>query len=255
MPWSMANENFALAYAPPRALERNFVAQLAFVALLLLVFVGLQPFSPPPGVASFGGAAQTAQGDSLRQVLYLSVFAVIVLCAIQRRGVGAISAVPVTLALLLAWCCASSLWAAEPGVALRRAGLEVVIVLSALLSVETIGAERAFFWWRVMLALILLVNFASIPFIPAARHLAGEVDAALVGNWRGLYGHKNVAGSVCAMTVILFLFTKTGWRNIVGIAIAIAALVFLFFTHSKSSEGFLVIALLAGLAYRIGWRD
>src|SRR6201999_2885222 len=35
----------------------------------------------------------------------------------------------------------------------------------------------------------------------------------------------------------------------------IAALFFLFFPHSKSSEGFLVIALLAGLAYRIGWRD
>ena len=26
-------------------------------------------------------------------------------------------------------------------------------------------------------------------------------------------------------------------------------------THSKSSAGFLVIALVAGLLYRIGWRD
>src|ERR1700744_5392862 len=255
MPWSMANENFALAYAPPRALERNFVAQLAFVALLLLVFVGLQPFSPPPGVASFGGAAQTAQGDSLRQVLYLSVFAVIVLCAIQRRGVGAISAVPVTLALLLAWCCASSLWAAEPGVALRRAGLEVVIVLSALLSVETIGAERAFFWWRVMLALILLVNFASIPFVPAAKHLAGEVDAALVGNWRGLYGHKNIAGAVSALTALTFLFSRNGWRNWLGIVVAIVAFVFLVMTRSKTSLGLLPLAIAAGFLYRFGWRD
>jgi O-antigen ligase len=130
-----------------------------------------------------------------------------------------------------------------------------VIVASLLFSVETVGAQRAFTIWRWLLAVVLLVNFLSIPLIPAARHVAGEADPALVGNWRGLYGHKNVAGSVCAMTAILFLFTKTGWRNFIGITIAIAACVFLFFTHSKSSEGFLVIALLAGLAYRIGWRD
>jgi len=251
----MANENFALSYAPPRALERNFVAQLAFVALLLLVFVGLQPFSPPPGVSTFGGAAQTAQGDSLRQVLYLSVFAVIVLCAIQRRGLGAIQAIPITLGLLLAWCCASALWAAEPGVALRRAGLEVVIVLSALLSVETIGSERAFFWWRVMLALILVVNFASIPFIPTARHLAGEVDGALVGNWRGLYGHKNIAGAISAITALTFLFSRNGWRNWLGIVIAIAAIVFLVMTRSKTSLGLLPLAIAAGILYRFGWRD
>ena len=76
-----------------------------------------------------------------------------------------------------------------------------------------------------------------------------------MGNWRGLYGHKNIAGAVCAITIILFLFTKNGWKNWIGIAIAAAAAVFLFFTHSKSSAGFLPVALLAGLIYRLGWRD
>src|SRR5205823_4035486 len=118
------------------------------------------------------------------------------LCAIQRRGFGALSAIPLAVALLLIWCLLSSLWAAEPGIALRRAGLEVILVLSVLLSVDTIGAERAFRLWRIVLAIILAVNWISIPLIAAAKHLPGEVDAALVGNWRGLYGHKNIAGAV-----------------------------------------------------------
>jgi O-antigen ligase len=88
-----------------------------------------------------------------------------------------------------------------------------------------------------------------------ARHLAGETDPALVGNWRGLYGHKNIAGAVCAITAILFLFTRTGWKNLIGIGIAAAAVFFLVMTRSKTSMGLLPVALLAGLFYRLGWRD
>jgi exopolysaccharide production protein ExoQ len=250
----MANE-YALAYSPPQAIGRSLMPSLAFIALLLLIFAGLDAFSPPPLVIVFAGVREASQGDVLRQIAYLGVAAVIGLGAMQRYGFGALRVMPFSLGLLLAWCLASAFWTPEPDLVLRRAGLEVVIVASLLFSVETVGAQRAFTIWRWLLAVVLLVNFLSIPLIPAARHVAGEADPALVGNWRGLYGHKNVAGSVCAMTAILFLFTKTGWRNFIGITIAIAACVFLFFTHSKSSEGFLVIALLAGLAYRIGWRD
>jgi len=118
-----------------------------------------------------------------------------------------------------------------------------------------LGAHKAFTLWRWLLAAILLVNFLSIPLLPIARHPAGELDPVLVGNWRGLYGHKNVAGAVCAMTAILFLFSKNGWRNVIGIAIAAAACLFLVMTHSKSSAGFFVIALMGGILYRAGWRD
>jgi len=250
----MANE-YALAYAAPLAVERSLLPVLAFLALLLLIFVGLDAFSPPPLVAQFGGVQEASRGDVVRQIAYLGVAGMIALAAIQRFGLGALRALPFSMALLLAWCLASALWAPEPHVVLRRAGLEVVVVVSLMLSVETIGAARAFTLWRWLLAAVLLVNFLSIPLIPAARHAAGEIDPALVGNWRGLYGHKNIAGAVCAITAILFLFSKTGWRNWIGIAIAAASCAFLAMTHSKSSAGFLVIALMAGLLYRLGWRD
>jgi hypothetical protein len=175
--------------------------------------------------------------------------------ALQRFGFGALKAIPASMALLLFWCLLSAFWAPESGIVLRRAGLEIIVVASLMLGVASVGPERAFTLWRWLLAFVLLVNFVSIPLIGAARHAAGEIDPALVGNWRGLYGHKNIAGAVCAITVILFLFTRNGWKNWMGIAIALAACVFLYFTHSKSSAGFLPIALFCGVMYRIGWRD
>ncbi len=252
----MVSESFGLSFNAPQRVERIILPSIAFFVLLLLIFVGLEPFTPPASVVAFGGVAEASGGDMLRQIVYLSVFATILACAIQRRGILALRAIPLTMGLLLLWCVASSLWAAEPGVALRRAGLEVIVCLSLLLSVDTIGAERAFRYWRIALLLILVVNFASIPLIAAARHLPAETsDPALVGNWRGLFGHKNIAGAVCAMTALLFLFSRNGRYNWMGIAVAIAALVFLYFTRSKSSLGFLIPALAAGGAYWLCWRD
>jgi O-antigen ligase len=250
----MANE-FALTYAPPRDTTRALFATGVYLALLLLIFVGLDAFSPPPLVSHFGGVQEASKGDLLRQVCYLGVGALAVAAGLQRHGLGALRAIPPSMALLLAWCMASALWAPEPNVVIRRAGLEVVIVVSVLLSVAAVGPKKAFLWWRWLMAVVLLVNFISIPLVPVARHLAGETDPALVGNWRGLYGHKNIAGAVCAITAILFLFTRTGWKNLIGIGIAAAAVFFLVMTRSKTSMGLLPVALLAGLFYRLGWRD
>jgi len=248
----MANE-YVLSY--PKFAERRLLPALSFIGLLLLIYVGLDAFSPPPDVTRFGGVQEASHGDVLRQLCYLTVAVLIGVTALQRYGLDAIRIVPFSMIVLLAWCVASALWAPETSIVLRRAGLEVVVVISLFLSVEILGAERAFLIWRWLLAAILLVNFLSIPIIPAARHGAGEIDAALVGDWRGLYGHKNTAGAVCALTAIVFLFSRNGQRNWVGILIALASCVFLAMTHSKSSAGFLVIASSCGLIYRLAWRD
>jgi len=258
----MANSEFAAdirtapGYAGAPTTNRLGLAAIAFTALLLLIFVGFDAFQPPVNVSAYGGVKEASQGDMLRQTSYLLVFGLVLLAAWQHRGFGAIRAIPLSVMALLGWCLASALWAAEPNVVFRRAGLEIVIVSSLFLGIDALGAERAFGIWRWLLAAVLLIGFVSVPLIPAARHLAGETsDAALVGNWRGLYGHKNIAGAVCAMTAIVFLFSKTGWRNCIGIAIAIAACIFLAMTRSKTSLGLLPPALVAGLLYRFGWRD
>lgn len=246
-------------YAPGTAAhlsaERSLLATLAYIAFLLLIFVGLDAFSPPAAVSRFGGVQEASRGDMFRQLCFLATAGFIVFTAYRRFGLGLLRALPVSMMLLLGWCLASALWSPDSSVVVRRAGLQVIIVCSALLSVETVGPRRAFEIWRIILAIVLVVNLVSIPLIGTARHGAEEIDTALIGNWRGLYGHKNIAGAVAALTIIMFLFTKTGWRNWIGITVALAAAFFLMMTRSKSSMGFLVLALLAGLFYHLSWRD
>ena len=253
----MVNEG--LAIAANRARQASWIDEAVLLAFLLLAFVGLSPFAPPPpAVAAFGEVGTTGAGDLARQLCYLAVFAAIVIGAVRTFGTAAFSFVPILLVLLLAWCLLSTVWSGEPGVTLRRGGLAVVLVISAMLSVETVGTERTLVLWRWVLAAVLVVNIASIHFIPQAVHLAGETDANLVGDWRGLYGHKNIAGSVGAMTAIIFLFTPRATpsmlRKLLDVAIAIAAVGFTVMTRSKSSLGLLAIALVLGIVYRIAWK-
>lgn len=246
----MANDN----QAPPR--KHAWIDEAVLFAFLALAFIGLTPFHPPPVAALGGVPVETGAGDLLRQLCYLAVFMAIVLGALRQRGMAAMGSLPLLLLLLLAWCIASALWSPEPGVTTRRAGLAFVLVISAMLGVETAGTENTVSMWRWLLFAILIVNIVSIRYIPQAVHLAGEADPKLVGDWRGLYGHKNIAGSVGAMTAILFLFapSKKTWHKLLDIAIVALAVFFTVMTRSKTSLGLLGIAVLVGGIYRIAWK-
>jgi O-antigen ligase len=100
-----------------------------------------------------------------------------------------------------------------------------------------------------------VVNWISIPLIAAAKHLPGEIDPGLIGDWRGLYNQKNVTGAVCTITVILFLFTRNGKYNWIGWLVSLFAIGFLVMTQSKTSIALLPVALIAGISYRIAWRN
>lgn len=231
------------------------VAEFAFLAFLLLVFIGLSPFAiRDPAALAAGQASDAGAGDLVREIAYVSVFALIVLAALGTRGIGALRALPVLMALLLAWCIASAAWSLEPDVTLRRAVLASLIVLSAMMSLAAIGAPRALALWRGVLAFVLVVNWLSIPLVAQSVHLPGEVDPGLVGDWRGLYFHKNIAGSVSAITAIVFFFQAWSTKRVVPALLSAAAIGFTVMTRSKSSLALLPVALAAGTIYRVAWR-
>lgn len=247
----MAND----VLASPATRASSWVEEAVFVAFLLLAFVGLSPFAPPPP-AQLGAVAATGAGDVLRQACYLLVLAAVMAAAWRRFGTQAFAPVPVLLAALGVWCLLSAAWSGEPAITVRRAGLAAVLVVCAFLNVEAVGVRRSLVLWRWILLAVLIVNFVGVRFIPAAVHLPGEADPQLVGDWRGLYGHKNIAGAVGAMTALLFAFSPAADRSqkLLDIAVAVAAIVFTVMTHSKSSLGLLAIAALMGVLYRLAWR-
>jgi O-antigen ligase len=139
-------------------------------------------------------------------------------------------------------------------ITIRRVGLEVVVVLSVMLSVNNLGADRSFRILRLILALVLVVNWISIPIIPQAVHLPNETDPSIVGDWRGLYFHKNITGAVCALSAIVFLYNAIRDKSRTDWLLLIATLGFLAMTRSKSSMGLLPLGVGAGAIYYWAWR-
>jgi O-antigen ligase len=252
----MAHESLSAAPAGSRAGVEPRILEALFVALLLLAFVGMQPFAVrnPATDLQTGPYQMTGSGDAIRQIVYLLVFATVVMLAFLRRGFALIAVVPPLLLALLGWCLLSSLWAAAPDVAMRRAALAIVVAISTVLCVDALGTERSLRLWWFVLAGVLAVNWLSIAFVPQAVHLPGEQDPGLVGNWRGLYFHKNIAGAVSAISAIVFFFSWLRRQRWIDVALCAAAVGFVVMTRSKSSLGLMPLAVLAGLTYRYAWR-
>lgn len=247
----MVNDGLALSHPATRSWLPSWVAEAGFVVFILLIFVGLSPFAV---VVPNAVTKATGQGDALRQLSYLFAFGLVAVAAYERRALNALSAVPISIALLLAWCFVSAAWAHEPSVTMRRTILEAIVVLSVMFSVDTIGAERALRLWSYVLVLILVINWISIPLVPQAVHLASEGKPQLVGDWRGLYQQKNTAGAVSAVTALIFLYYFLRQRNWIDLAVLLAALGFLAMTRSKTSIGLLPVAMVSAAAYRLAWR-
>jgi exopolysaccharide production protein ExoQ len=245
----MAIESAPTSRTQPRG-PADLFAEISFVAFLLLIFVGLKPFAiRDMSVLPLGDSGNGA-GDAWRQVCFLGTFTAIAFCAWRRDGARVFSAVPPLLAILLLWCLASGLWAQTPAIAIRRAGLETVIAISAMLSVQMLGVERALTLLRSVLGCVLVVNFVSIAVVHQAIHLSDESDKQLIGNWRGLYFHKNIAGAVTALTAVLFIFRAIETRRIAHWLLFAAAVFFTIMTRSKTSLGLLPIALLSAIIFR-----
>jgi exopolysaccharide production protein ExoQ len=252
---AMTADNQIMRATPQRGVA-SWVAEAAFVALLLLIFVSLQPFAERDTVnTAVGAGTAESAGSTLRQICYLLTFGVLVTAAVMKSGIRAANAVPVLFAVLLVWCAMTSYWATEPSVSFRRAILEIIVVLSALLGVEAVGPERALKLFAYVLMAILVVNWISIPLVAQAVHQPNDIEPAIIGDWRGVFFHKNIAGAVCAISIMVFLYyaiTEKKWL-LYGALIA-ASFGFLLMTRSKSSLGLLPVALAAGGIYRLAWQ-
>ena len=251
----MVDDSATLGARPARFTAIPRLAEIAYFAFLLLIFVGLQPFAIRDDTALTGAQAATGAGDALRQLAFASIFGTIVFASVREKGYRAFAALPPVLALLLLWCLISSVWSPEPGISFRRAVLEAVIVLSAMMSASALGRARSFEILGLVLAGVLVVNWCSIFVIHQAVHLSGDPEPQLVGDWRGLYFHKNIAGAVAAVSAIIFFFAAWDRQRWLNIALCIAAIGFAVMTRSKSSLALLPVALAIGTIYRIAWHS
>ncbi|MBB4857242.1 O-antigen ligase [Novosphingobium chloroacetimidivorans] len=224
-----------------------YIAGFAFFTMILLA-----PAMVVREVAA-GDISGSGEGSAVRQIGYVAILAFSIFAA-MKQGPGAKALImPWPLLLALAWCWLSLSWAINPGVAIRRLVLMTIVVWNTFIVMQAAGYERTIKILRILFVTVLIAGYLVVvayPQMGVHMMLDGDIQLTVVGNWRGLMGHKNIAGAACAMTILLFLYDAKQIKSWIRWAVIAAAAFFLFKAQSKTSAGMLGIALLCGWIFQ-----
>jgi O-antigen ligase len=222
----------------PGAGERHDLAgQVGGVLFLVLVLLG--------PIMTFHTADEGESFSALRQGGYLLALALSGYCLQAKAEGWTAFLLPAPIFLVLGWCWASVFWALDPDTSLRRVFLTTTVVFSAFWLVRGLGYDRFIGQIRIGLAILLVVNFLAVFFLPVVG-IQIEVGRTSSGVfWRGIMADKNFAGAVCALTILVFLFDAAGIDLRRRLTVIILACAFLVQSISKTSIGMVVTAAVA----------
>lgn len=227
-----------------RRSRREWALYLA--TCLLLVVTLVMPY------LTYSDLPLTGEGSSERQIGYMLVLALAIYGARPAIARWKLIAMPIPVLLALGWCWLSIAWAIAPDIAVRRLLLTTLVVWTAFLLVQQMGYRSTLDIMRGVLVVALVANYITVFVDPLTGiHMMKDasMSTALIGNWRGFLVHKNNAGAICAITIIIFLFDakhiSRSWR----FGVILLAGYFLFRSQSKTSAGMVVLASMAGATF------
>ncbi|QOZ74905.1 O-antigen ligase family protein [Bradyrhizobium sp. CCBAU 53351] len=223
---------------------------LVAVASLLLVLVTLDPFP------DLRNADVTTVGGGRMALAYLSwglLAAVAVLFVATTDGPALKSLVTPLHLCLVGWLLINIVLSESRGVSIQRFALLASVTSLAILLPLLPPTQRSFNLCLGAAALVLLaLCYLGVLLAPQySIHSALDIaEPQLAGDWRGSFGHKNVASPVMTILVYVGIYLCAVGSFVMGPAIAALAGIFLIFTGGKTSSVLcLAIYALASLAY------
>ena len=236
-----------LAAAPDVAPREGAQARAAlFVVAFALVLVTLRPFQ------DLRAALATGPVEGNDTPTYFAFLAL----ALGALGLAWRHAEPALRALarpayvgLAAWIGVSALASYDPSTSLKRAALSfLVIATAAAAPLLPRGRGEMGGLLTAAAAIPLGLCYFGVLFLPdlSIHSLADSLEPDLAGDWRGVFSHKNVASPVVGFLAYIGMYLATTGRRAEGLVIATAALVFLYFTHGKTSSALWFPAVFVG---------
>lgn len=224
--------------------DRSNLIRLAMIALITMVLLG-----PLMTITENGTAGE---GSAVRQIGYLLILGLTVyaIWPVVTRQSGL--AVPWPILAALGWCWLSVSWAIDPGVSARRLLLTTLVAWMVFAQVRHGGYRLATDTMRYTLLGTVLICYLVVlldPMVGTHLQLEGDMPTELIGNWRGFLGHKNFAGAVSALCILMFVFDAKRLTTVVRLFAIVVAAYFLFRSQSKTSAGMLFLALLGGWVF------
>lgn len=141
----------------------------------------------------------------------------------------------------LIWAALSLLWTQHVDLTGKRLVLLGLVYAGIFGGICDLSHQRALSIVRALLLVALVLNFATVFLLP-------DVGTHANSMWRGFMAHKNIAGMLCAFTVIVFTFGGGKLPLPARLTVMAGALVFLVLSWSKTALITLPIALAAGAA-------
>jgi O-antigen ligase len=223
---------------------------LVAVAALLLVMITLDPFPDlrNPDVATVVGGRLATTYISFGLLAVVAVLFVITTDAPSLRSL----VTPLHLCLI-GWMLINIAFSESRGVSIQRFVLAASATTLAVLLPLLPPTQRSFNLCLGAAALVLLVLcYLGVFLAPQySIHTALDItEPQLAGDWRGSFGHKNVASPVMTILVYLGIYLCAVGSFVMGPVIAVLAGIFLIFTGGKTSSVLcIVIYALASLVY------
>lgn len=225
-----------------------------FIGTLLLVWITLRPFADL-GELQIG---DVSTGNDLPTYVIFAILAMVAAWLVMRDNAQGLATLLTTPFVLFAgWLCLTTVLSFDPGTSMRRLVLTAcVIAVAASLPLLATSQRELMRWFSLAALGLLAVCYLGLLLAPyfSMHHATDLQEPLLAGNWRGSFGHKNVAAGIMAMLLFLgiCILREGGWLS--GSTIIALAALFLVNTAGKSSFSlFFAVLILTSLASIIPW--
>ncbi|MEI9922629.1 MAG: O-antigen ligase [Bradyrhizobium sp.] len=217
---------------------------VGFVATVLFIWVSLRPFpdlsAPDVGDLDKGKLAST--------YITLGLFSVAALALTVFRHAKALrSLMTPTFMVLCCWVCINTVFSHNFGLSLQRVILTgSVLAMAACLLLLPDTQEELDLWLGASTLMFLALCYLGVILAPTfSLHTARDmIEPHLAGDWRGPFGHKNVAAPIMAMLTFVGIYLVGRRAHILGAAILVLAGFFLMMSGGKSAMALCVLALM-----------
>jgi O-antigen ligase len=217
---------------------------IGFIATILMVWVSLRPFPD----LSDPGFADLDRGKLASTYITLGILSVVALTlTVSRHAQAFRSFITPMFLILCCWMCINTAFSHDFGLSSQRLILSCsVIVLAASLLLLPDSHAELDLWLTAAALIFLALCYLGIVLAPSlAIHTARDTfEPHLAGDWRGPFGHKNVAAPVMAMLVFVGLYLTSRQAYISGVGITLFSAVFLILTGGKSAMALCAFALV-----------
>jgi O-antigen ligase len=226
-----------------RAVDADTLLRTVLLAaVFLLLWISFRPFqslADPPQV--------TEAGNIANQVGYSLLFIVLAAWCLAHQPSRLLLLVRPVLVVTLFWFALSVVTSREPSLSARRLAFTLITIgIAGMVMLVPKNIRHFSDVLAAVVLVVLLLCYLGVLFAPPVSiHQSSDfLEPELVGNWRGVFGHKNEASAAMVLFVFIGLFTARVRGAAFGAAIIVPSLAFLFFTQSKTSIAMLPLVLI-----------